>query len=68
MIEIGSFALTVPVLWWASRARQLRWLRGEIADAAIALASFLEFPAEVRHQRELLRRSSNRLPGSRRTA
>ena len=68
MIEIGSFALTVPVLRWASRARQLRWLSGQIADAAIALAALLEFPAELRHQRELLRRSSNRSPGSRRTA
>lgn len=66
MIEIGSFALTVPLLWWASRARPLCCLSGQIADAAVALAALLEFPAEVRHQRGLLRAAS-RSPGNRRT-
>lgn len=65
MIEIGSFALTVPLLLWVSRGRPLRWLTRQIADATVALAALLEFPAEVRHQREL---SSNRSTGSRRTA
>jgi len=58
-MEIGSLMISVPLLWWASRARPLRWLSDHITDAARAVAAVLEFPAEVRRQREHLRRTSD---------
>lgn len=64
MMEIGSLVISVPLLWWASRARPLRWLSNHITDGALTVASVLEFPAEVRRQRDRLRQTSdNRIGG-----